>query len=159
MKKIFYFVCIIFISFFSSCKKENVSEEPKDVFYNVSFYDGETEVSSFSIKENERVNKINDLTKEGYFFLGWKLNDTLYDFDLPVSKDIKLQASWEKMFLVTFHYEDELCHEDKVWVRPNEKVEEPTLNLPDGYILDDWYFDTSYTSIKCDRQPYFVRSY
>ena len=51
------------------------------------------------------------------------------------------------MFLVTFHYEDELCHEDKVWVRPNEKVEEPTLNLPDGYILDDWYFDTSYTSI------------
>lgn len=147
MKKIFYFVCIIFISFFSSCKKENVSEEPKDVFYNVSFVDGDIEVSSFSIKENERVNKINDLTKEGYFFLGWKLNDTLYDFDLPVTKDIKLQASWEKMFLVTFHYEDELCHEDKVWVRPNEKVEEPTLNLPDGYILDDWYFDTSYTSI------------
>ena len=44
MKKIFYFVCIIFISFFSSCKKENVSEEPKDVFYNVSFVENGNQV-------------------------------------------------------------------------------------------------------------------
>lgn len=41
------------------------------------------------------VNPISNPKKEGYKFLGWYLNDEIYDFSLPVEDNIELVAKFE----------------------------------------------------------------
>lgn len=52
--------------------------------------------------ETQEVKK-NELVKEpvvpefaGYKFIGWYLDGKLYDFNTPVTKNINLEARWEK---------------------------------------------------------------
>lgn len=69
----------------------------KDKTYEVTFdSNGGTTVISQKIKKNETVIKPSDPTKEGYSFLGWMLNDKLYDFTSKVDKNITLIANWNR---------------------------------------------------------------
>lgn len=63
------------------------------MYYTVTFSDG---VASQKVKENEKVIKPIDPEKVGYNFLGWYLNDILYDFNLEVKSDLYLEARFEK---------------------------------------------------------------
>ena len=65
--------------------------------YTVSFDFGNNVIKTQTIRENEKVNEPKAINKNKYKFLGWYLEDELYDFDLPVTKDIKLVAKYEKM--------------------------------------------------------------
>lgn len=64
--------------------------------YVVTFsYNGKTE--KVEVFEGNSVNPISNPEKENYKFLGWYLDDELYDFSLPVNEDIKLVAKFEKL--------------------------------------------------------------
>ena len=65
--------------------------------YTVSFDFGNNVIKTQTIRENEKVNEPKAINKNKYRFLGWYLDGELYDFDLPVTKDIKLVAKYEKM--------------------------------------------------------------
>lgn len=65
--------------------------------YTVSFDFGNNVIKTQTIRENEKVNEPKAINKNKYKFLGWYLDGKLYDFDLPVTKDIKLVAKYEKM--------------------------------------------------------------
>lgn len=65
--------------------------------YTVSFDFGNNVIKTQTIRENEKVNEPKAINKNKYKFLGWYLDGELYDFDLPVTKDIKLVAKYEKM--------------------------------------------------------------
>ncbi len=63
--------------------------------YKVTFdSNGGSEVAAVTIKENEKLEKPEDPTREGYIFGGWYHNEELYDFDLPVKQDMTLEAEW-----------------------------------------------------------------
>lgn len=47
---------------------------------------------------NETVSSISTPIKDGYDFLGWYLQDDLYDFNTPITSDIILTAKWCKSF-------------------------------------------------------------
>ena len=49
------------------------------------------------IKKNTSVHQPIRPTKDGYKFLGWHLEDQLFDFNTLINEDITLIAKWEKM--------------------------------------------------------------
>ena len=66
--------------------------------YNIEFdTDGGSLVSKQILIKGNKVEKPINPTKEGYNFVGWTLNDEIYDFDSIVEKDLKLKAKWEKI--------------------------------------------------------------
>ena len=67
----------------------------KSVIFVIKFdTDGGSIVEDVTVKENEKVSKPVDPTKDGYSFVGWYYNDELYDFDSPVTSDMTLKAKW-----------------------------------------------------------------
>lgn len=66
--------------------------------YTITFNtDGGNKVASIKVIEGEKISKPDTITKDGYKFLGWYLNDTEFDFSQSITKDITLKAKWEKI--------------------------------------------------------------
>ena len=64
--------------------------------HTVTFsYDGNKE--KVTVINGNSVMPIRNPKKEKYKFLGWYLDDEIYDFSLPVDEDIKLVAKFEKI--------------------------------------------------------------
>ncbi len=64
--------------------------------YTVTFdSDGGSSIPSVKVKEGEKVEKPDNPTKEGYLFDNWYLDDTIFDFDTKITKDITLIAKWK----------------------------------------------------------------
>ena len=49
------------------------------------------------VNENELVSSVGAPSREGYYFVGWYYKGKEYDFSKPVTEDLTLLASWEKM--------------------------------------------------------------
>ena len=64
--------------------------------YTVTFDFGDKVIKTQTVKENEYVIEPTEPTKEKHKFLGWYLEDELYDFETPVTKDITIIAKYEK---------------------------------------------------------------
>ena len=110
--------------------------------YTVTFIVGEEETKQI-VKEGESITKPIDPVKDGYNFIGWYQEDSLYTFG-EVYEDITLTAKFEeikqevKEYTVTFVVGDE---ETKVKVTEGEKVSKPVSAVKDGYNFIGWYQD------------------
>lgn len=93
-----------------SCKCEKIEEEPKEendkpqqptqttVKYTVKFDSGDdSNISKKVVISGNKVSAPSNPTKEGYKFLGWYLNDKLFDFNTKIYKNITLVGKWEKI--------------------------------------------------------------
>ena len=72
-------------------------DEPTPVTsYTVTFdvNGGNETIASQTVESGNKVTKPADPTKEGYTFAGWLLNDVEYDFNIVVTGNITLTASW-----------------------------------------------------------------
>lgn len=67
----------------------------------VTFVDGNKEITKVEIDYNSTISQITDPTKEGYVFNSWHLDGNKYDFSKPVTKDITLEAFYNKIALST----------------------------------------------------------
>src|SRR5690606_949771 len=75
--------------------EEIVTEEE---VYTVTFDSkGGSLVSPIEVEVNQTITKPEDPTKEGYMFLGWYLNDQLFDFETSILSNITLEAKWEEI--------------------------------------------------------------
>ncbi len=73
-------------------------EEKIEITYTITFNsDGGSKVSEQSVKENEKVEKPTNPTRDGYKFIAWQLNGKNYDFNNEVTSDLELKAKWEKI--------------------------------------------------------------
>ena len=64
---------------------------------------GGTQIETLEIKKGEIALKPVDPIKDGYQFLGWYLDETLFDFSTKVKEDINLVAKWQIItYTVTF---------------------------------------------------------
>lgn len=78
-------------------KWEKLDDIPVGNKYTVIFNtDGGNNISSQQIEENKTVSKPINPTKEGYKFVEWTLDGTVYDFTAKVTRNIILVAKWEK---------------------------------------------------------------
>ncbi len=58
--------------------------------------DGGTNIQNQIVKKGEKVSKPTDPTKKNNVFLGWYLNDKLYDFNNEVNENLTIIAKWKK---------------------------------------------------------------
>ena len=66
--------------------------------FNVKFNtDGGSTITNKIVIKGNKVEKPTNPTKDGYNFVGWTLDDEIYDFDCIVENDIELKAKWEKV--------------------------------------------------------------
>ncbi|HBN57014.1 MAG TPA: hypothetical protein DD414_09590 [Lachnospiraceae bacterium] len=73
-------------------------EDGKDpALYTVTFDSGDGgDPKTVQVTEDEKVALPEEPARTGYHFKGWYLDGKLYDFELPVTKDLMLTAQWEK---------------------------------------------------------------
>ena len=89
LKRIFLITTLILlISLNASCGKK----------YNVKFISDNEIFKEVEVKKGQTISN-EEISKEGYEFLGWYLNDTEYDFNTFISSDIELVAKWEEKVL------------------------------------------------------------
>ena len=71
-------------------------------FFNTPSYkirfnsNGGSIVENIEVKANNKVAKLPITTKENYDFLGWYLNDKLFNVNMPITKNYILEAKWQK---------------------------------------------------------------
>ncbi len=78
--------------------------------------------------------------KNGYNFLGWYLNDELYDSNIMPNKDITLIAKWTQLFKITFHD----TNLEDIYYTKSDEIILPSLEV-DGYLFSGWYRDYTFT--------------
>ena len=79
-----------------------------------------------SVKDGEKVEKVEPESYADHVFNGWYLDEELFDFNSPITKDIKLVAKWDLVqYEITFlNDDDSLLKQEKVNI--NEKIVAPT---------------------------------
>lgn len=126
--------------------KWNKIEENKN-YYTVSFNsDGGTTISKQVIEENKYISKPNTPTKEGYNFIGWYLNDRLFDFNTKVTNNLILTARWSKIeekknyYTVSFNNDDGTVIANQI-IEENKSINKPNNPTKDGYNFVGWYLN------------------
>ncbi len=109
-------------------------------YHTVTFdSNGGTLIEAIKVKENDKVKKPENPTKDGYIFAGWYLEDKLFDFDTKITKDITLKAHWDsdgiKINLTNI----------SLVVGEGKKIE--ISSLPDGLNISDLIYTSSDESI------------
>ena len=115
--------------------------------YTVTFdSDGGEPISPIIVKANKTLVEPTEPTKENYVFKYWLLDDTIYDFNTPVTSDMVLTALWEeipdseKIYTITFD------SDGGSEVKPIKVMAESYASKPDdptktGYTFSGWYLD------------------
>ena len=80
----------------SNVKTNNEDEIKKAKIVNIKFLSDGKLIYQKEINENSKVLEPEELEKEGYIFIGWYLNDELYDFNETVKEDLTLVAKWQE---------------------------------------------------------------
>lgn len=70
-------------------------------FFNLEFIDPEMNKVETVVVNNLEKFVPPTPTREGYKFLGWYVDDVLYDFSKGINQDMQLVAKWEKIETIT----------------------------------------------------------
>lgn len=74
---------------------EKVEESKK--IYKITFdSNGGSNINQVNVEEGKTLKKPSAPTKKGYVFVGWYLNNKLFNFNTIINSNIKLVAKWEK---------------------------------------------------------------
>lgn len=127
----------------------------KKLSYSISFFDGTEEYTEYAktVEENSKLIRPTDPEKEGYVFVGWYTEPELinvYNFDSPVTVDLKLYAKFEEAasvttHTVTFKSDSETTYDTSV-VKEGNSVVKPENPIKEGYVFDGWYTDANCTN-------------
>ena len=109
------------------------------VKYEIKFVtNADVYIESQYIQEKGLATKPN-ISNEGYNFLGWYLNDEIYDFNSEVTSDITLVAKWKKIqYTIRFNTDTDEEIENR-YVDYGAYLTEPEIYL-EGYDFLGWYF-------------------
>ncbi|MCR4947792.1 MAG: InlB B-repeat-containing protein [Treponema sp.] len=110
--------------------------------YTVTFdSDGGNEVTSQIIEVNNTLKQTNDPKKDDYTFLGWYIDETLFDFSTPITSNITLKAKWSKnVFIITFDSAGGTNINSQT-LKKGQTITKPDNPERTGYIFNGWYFE------------------
>ena len=97
-KLIFVFVVMIIACINVGCGKK----------YTVKYISDNEIVKEIEVKKSALLTE-EEISKEGYEFLGWYLGDNEFDFNTPVKSDLELVAKWEEVVTGPVYAEFEIA--------------------------------------------------
>ena len=126
---------------FSTPVNENltlVAKWKENVYYTVTFKDGDTILSTEQVLENTNVNTPKSPEKENHTFIGWYLGEEAFDFSTPVNENLELVAKWKEnvYYTVTFKDGDTILSTQQVLENTSAKA--PEAPQKPGYIFAGW---------------------
>ena len=108
--------------------------------YTVTFDTaGGTAVSPETVAHGGTATAPSDVTREGYYFVGWYLGDEEYDFTTPVTEDLTLVARWT---LCTYNVTFDTAGGSEAapaTVAHGARAQAPTGVTREGYDFLGWY--------------------
>lgn len=124
-----------------------VNPETWTVTFNTN---GGSAVTNQTVNHNELAIEPNNPIRAGYNFEGWKQNDTLFDFNTPITQNVTLIAHWlaidPLLITVTFNSNGG-TQIPTIQQQPGELVVEPNAPTRPGFIFMGWYTNANYTNI------------
>lgn len=117
--------------------------------YTVTFNsNGGSSIASKAVTSGYKVAKPSDPTKNGYTFIGWYLNDNIYNFNNSVTKNITLVAKWQEKevpvtkYTVTFDSNGGSSVSSQS-ITSGGKASQPTNPTRSGYTFEGWYLNSN----------------
>jgi len=104
---------------------------------------GGSKVASLSVKKDNKLKNLPITSKENCEFVGWFLEDELFDLTTPITKDLTLVAKWNLVnnqeYKLTF---DSLGGEDvnPIFIRKDEILENYPTPIKIGFTFKGWYY-------------------
>lgn len=108
-------------------------QKAEKVAWTVTF-DGK---NAIEVEDGKTVTQLPVVEKEGYQFVGWKLNGAEFTTATVITADVDVQGQWVKVYTVTFDTKDgsavenQIVEEEGYIVRPEDPVKE-------GYTFLGW---------------------
>ena len=102
---------------------------------------GGSVVGAIVVKKGGTVEEPTPPTKEDCDFLGWYLNDEIFDFSTPINESITLKAEWQSNIeniysVIFFDYDGTVLRIDKV--KEGEAARAPKDPTREGYEFIGW---------------------
>lgn len=108
--------------------------------YTITFLNEGEQYDEQVIEYGNTVTRPTDPTKEGYTFTGWYEDDTLFNFDTPIQKNITLNSKYDKnTYTVRFVVDGNLYKSESVEYL--EKVTKPTDPVKENNFFIGWKLD------------------
>lgn len=121
----------------------------KEKYHQVIFDSGSPETTIQRVEDGQKIVKPADPVQENKTFLGWYLNDELFNFKTAITENITLVAKFKDDYKVTFHFnngsEDLVCYiKDNKLLSSLFTFDEPTK---EGYVLLDYCLNEELTIV------------
>lgn len=135
--------CVVIIALF--CMTPNRTKVLEKYTVNFDTGDGNY-IATLEIEEGEKASEPEVPKRDGYEFVGWMLNDELYDFSKEVEGDITLKAEWKELdptytyYNVTFAANGGTAFPRQVLVE-GSLATDPGVPVRDGYNFKGWYYN------------------
>lgn len=131
------------INLVAKWEEQNNQTEYVTITYNLG-YDNMF-LDTQTIEKGSTTTKPDNPTRDGYDFLGWYLNESLFNFSTVVNEDIILIANWTEngeqntYYNISFdlNYEGSISPKNQQ-ILEGEKVIKPTDPIRDGYVFLGW---------------------
>ncbi len=104
---------------------------------------GGSTVDAIEIKSDKTLNELPTTTKKGYEFAGWYESDEPFNVDIPITKDITLNAKWilkeDKEYTLKF---DSLGGNDinDIKIKENTILSDIPEPIKEGYTFKGWFY-------------------
>lgn len=105
---------------------------------------GGSSVDNVTVNYNGVILKPENPTKDNFNFKGWYIDGTLYDFNVPVTKDLNLVAQWEAEYMVIYNFNYD-SKKVEVSETPGELVNALEVENREGYTFGGWFKNNSFT--------------
>ena len=134
----------------TGCGNKTIEEEKS--FLVVFESNGGVTIPSQRIKIGDSVVEPPTPTKTNYKFIGWYLDGDIFDFSMPVNRDLTLEARWkysptnpeyETLLTVTFllnNYDEPYFTET---INAGSLIGVPPSPIRNGYIFTEWKYNDS----------------
>lgn len=104
--------------------------------------DGGDGIYSSELEKGKKLPVPNEPTKFGYHFVGWYLNDELYDFNTEVYSDMTLKAKWEAIQYARVSFDtDGGSKVNSMMIEVGSKLTNIEVPQKEGYRFLYWAMD------------------
>ncbi|MCM1053614.1 MAG: InlB B-repeat-containing protein [Ruminococcus sp.] len=112
--------------------------------YKITFNsNGGNKIKSIEIKKDTTLESLPIPIKNGYEFLGWYLNDSPYNLNEPITKNINLIAKWNNILTKTYKIRFDTLSDtkfDDIIVEENTIIEDFPTPIKEEYKFLGWYY-------------------